>query len=837
MKVIPHKIQLGLGKVFRYDFVYATFWLSIATILFFLPVAIGRQSFTEAVPTFYSTPSPNPSIKTPWQIDGGWHTVDVIPLVKSEIGMTKEGMAPLWAPYSGGGEPQITSNAVSVFYPLRLAFFSLWDSTRAFDWYFILRFLISGLGMFYFLRTISLGRTVAIWGAIAYSFTGYFILYISYAFLDIDSLLPWLLLAVEKYLKRSTLTAAVPVGILLAMGILVGQPQSTIISFIFILFYFGWRTLQEVKNKEGRWRSMRHIVFAIFLAFLIALPFITDFLVNYSQGKAIDAWQNKGLNHFPPTYLLHFIAPPSMMPEVAASGHLFDRFYLIIPYVGLSVFLLLALSFFLKKKPSQLYPFYAWIGFVVLKNVGFPLVHWIGKLPIFSQIGWYKAYGPMAAAIVIGGAIAFEKLLSEKEGEAEINRRGFYKLLAGIPLLFAGAYIFFKESFLRAYVPNFDFANRQPEMIEKVLGVMKSWPQKIQDFVLSAIQDKAEYFTLGLFLEVVFFGAISLLLIYFIGKKRRWPIIGIIFLTAFELWFYMPKIRDGFQYLDPYAQTPPYVSFLQQKMGEEGVARTFSVGNVFMGHLGEMYKLQKSQNNSSIKPERYLTFLPEEVTNNDQLSATISSSSLLKIPKKFFDAFNIRYLLSEEKIENMPNLKMIYDRDLKVYENETALPKAYIVFEKETADSITEAREKFYDENFDPRSAVTVEGMGTLNDIVPPSDNKSFVAAKVLSYKPQEVLVESETEKDGVLVLSENFYPGWKAYIDGKRTEIYPANVLFRGVDLPKGAHKIRFVYEPRWFWPSLIISLSTLMILIAVVIFQKRWLALRNRKEINAQF
>lgn len=812
MNILVQGFIANIRKLFANDIVYASFWLTIVIIIFFFPVMLGWQSLTEAVPTFYSRPTPNPELKTPWQVDGGYHTVDVIPLIKTEIQMIKAGVSPLWGPYSGGGEPLLVNNTVSIYYPLRLIFFSIWDSVRAFDWYFLLRFLIAGVGMFIYLRTIGLRRIVSLWGGIAYAFTGYFLLYLTYPFLDIDALLPWVLWAVEYHFHNQDIRSSMLFGFFMAMIILIGQPQSTIIVVLLVGLYYAWRVIAHNDIRARAATIARHALITIVVAFLIASPFIIDFIVSYGQSRTIDDWQAKGLTQFPPMLLLHFVVTPAMMPEVAASGHLFDRYQSVIPYVGLSVLILFFVSFFLKKKPFPLAPLYAWIAFVILKNVGFPLVHWIGKLPILSQVGWYKAYGPMAGAMIICAAIALEHILHENKEGALVHWRRFYKFIALIPLAFIAAYVFAQSAFLKAYLPNFDFFNRRPEAVGKITALFKDWPLQIQKFVLDIIKSNGGYFTVALFAEAILFGGLALAVIFFLRHERyrRRAAITMACLTAFELWFYMPKIRDGFHYFDPYKQTPPYVQFLQSRLEKEEISRTFSLGEVFRGHLGELYEIQKSQNNSSIKSGRYLMFLPEMINREYPLTAYWPTNRLNEVPRKFFDAYNVRYLISEDRLDPNPGFQLVYDNDLKIYENNQSLPKAYVALRKQTASSPEEARNIFYGESFDPHTEVVLEDKNIIS-LSPTTVRAGLASATVIDYRKNEVLIRTESDRDGILVLTDAFYSGWNAYLDGERVSIYPANVLFRGIYLPRGTHTVRFAYEPWWFWPSVTVSLLAL--------------------------
>jgi hypothetical protein len=67
----------------------------------------------------------------------------------------------------------------------------------------------------------------------------------------------------------------------------------------------------------------------------------------------------------------------------------------------------------------------------------------------------------------------------------------------------------------------------------------------------------------------------------------------------------------------------------------------------------------------------------------------------------------------------------------------------------------------------------------------------------IVSYERERIVVEVESDRDGLLVLHDLYYPGWEARIDGFPAPIVKANILFRGVPTPKGRHRIEFQFRP----------------------------------------
>ena len=73
--------------------------------------------------------------------------------------------------------------------------------------------------------------------------------------------------------------------------------------------------------------------------------------------------------------------------------------------------------------------------------------------------------------------------------------------------------------------------------------------------------------------------------------------------------------------------------------------------------------------------------------------------------------------------------------------------------------------------------------------------------AEIVRYAAEEVVIRIHSDRPGLLVLSDAYYPGWQATVDGEAAPIYPTNVLFRGVPVPAGEHAVIFTYAPSG-WP-----------------------------------
>jgi uncharacterized membrane protein YfhO len=83
-------------------------------------------------------------------------------------------------------------------------------------------------------------------------------------------------------------------------------------------------------------------------------------------------------------------------------------------------------------------------------------------------------------------------------------------------------------------------------------------------------------------------------------------------------------------------------------------------------------------------------------------------------------------------------------------------------------------------------------------------------------HEPDRVIVQTRTNQAALLVLSDVYAHGWKAWVDDKPTPIVITNVAFRGVPVTAGNHTIRFEFDPDALRTGRTISLTLFVLLIA---------------------
>jgi hypothetical protein len=165
--------------------------------------------------------------------------------------------------------------------------------------------------------------------------------------------------------------------------------------------------------------------------------------------------------------------------------------------------------------------------------------------------------------------------------------------------------------------------------------------------------------------------------------------------------------------------------------------------------------------------------------------------------------------------------RVAYSGDVKIYENVDVLPRAFCVGSVHTIASDDEAIAYMQRAEFDPENEVVIRDQGSgIRDEAVLSDHLvtlSREACHLATYEPERVTLETSVNQDSYLVLTDAYYPGWTATIDGQSASIERADVLFRAIKVPAGAHQIEFRYEPASFMIGTMISIGAWLLLIGV--------------------
>jgi hypothetical protein len=159
-------------------------------------------------------------------------------------------------------------------------------------------------------------------------------------------------------------------------------------------------------------------------------------------------------------------------------------------------------------------------------------------------------------------------------------------------------------------------------------------------------------------------------------------------------------------------------------------------------------------------------------------------------------------------VSDRGRFRLVHSGDVKIYENLDVLPRAFVVPESRVVRDDPAALEAMEEPAFDPASEVVLQPDGdscrvremewaSTSDSATDPNEPASLNATIIDYRPERVVIEADLDEAGYLVLSDAWYPGWQATVDGDRVGVCRADLLFRAIALEPGQHRVVFSFRP----------------------------------------
>jgi len=318
--------------------------------------------------------------------------------------------------------------------------------------------------------------------------------------------------------------------------------------------------------------------------------------------------------------------------------------------------------------------------------------------------------------------------------------------------------------------------------------------------------------------------------VFFVFKKSKIIVSLFIILILVIVSFDLLRFVKKWQPFDPKDFVFP----------DTGVSKFYESNKTEQRYLGAFtaenavyYKIQSLEGYDPLFPERYGEFIKYIYIGKK----VPSERSLVKFPKdavdteKAFNFLGVSYISHKKsdtgKVWSFPfwsyaddRFELVYeDEAYQVFKNNRAYGRAFVVGDYEVEKSDERALSKIFSENTDLKTKAILEKDPQIS-----KNERINSKSKIISYEPTEIDIEAETDSDSILVLTDNYYPGWKAYINGEEKEILRTDYSFRGVAIPKGKSHIKFVYDPNSFRYGVYLAvLGLLSVLLLSLIYNKK--------------
>ena len=793
-------------------------------LLFFWPIFTGRVPIpADLLP--YGPPwgglltNGPPVVRNPVGSDTLWL---IYPYAHFRHLIAESTLFPLWNPYVFAGTPFLAeSSNTQLLLPLHLLFAILPPGT-AIAATMPLYLALAGISMYAYLRVIDLPRGSALIGAITFMLASVatWWLLLSYFLASVVWLLPMALVGVEITLRGRYRWGALVIASAIGLALL-GNTQVAFYISLAISLYAAWMLAARWRRKELNKRSLL-VQFGILtssaiLGFAIAaaqlLPSLE--LTQLSQRTAI----------LGPTALVPLQLPQLLLlllPGLAGyppSGTIWGtgNFLETSLYVGLLPLTLALLASW--TRPNRYLAWGAALTIVgLLLALAWPKPEFLATIfppyQLFPQQGriLLLAKFGMALMAAFGARAVFAHVKPTPS-------RIFPLFSAVVVLLLGGAVLAF---------------------------ALHEWPEPMTETYSKAVA--ALFDSIGWLAAMALASGGALLLVLRWGKHI--PISCIALLTAATILDLAGFAAPLYTYVPVSALYPPtpMTAYLQEQREERlfriiGVPRT-----TFLSNSAMVYGLSDARGYNALYPLRVLQFA-HLVNGLDPLAASSSTGGYTGFysdhhrinydtlhDMRLLSLLNVEYIVLDKQYRPTPPLDLseldfvMEQPGLRggvLYRNPNVLPRAFLVGNAETVADAAEAAMRLQDPQFDPAQQVVLEHTTALPSFAMPQTS----SVDIVSYEPERVRIHVDTDGPAWLLLTDTYYPGWQATINGEEAPIYAADLLFRAVAVPPGSSIMEFSYQPAsWRW-GVRISLAALSFWLVVLSFPLLWVLRAQRK------
>lgn len=713
----------------------------------------------------------------------------IYPLRTLSIDIFKKFEAPLWNPYNGAGMPLLAGINNGVLDPFNILFL-FFPYPLAWSIYVILQPLLAGVCMYIYSKKISLSPIAALFASIAFMLSGFVTVKAIFSIYGLAiATLPLLLFLVESYLQNGITKRIYLIPILIFTMIVSALPQISLYIIVLTYLYLLFRIIQTKIILTKKLQQAYPITLLFFLGLGLSLVQLLPTLELF-QHASVDTQSSYFIIEKFLVPVQHLLSIP--IPNYFGNEALYNYwgtadYEQTIAAIGLipCFFAFLGLGRFNKIYSAQ--PF-----FIVVAVLSSALaVDWIGSrlffslpIPIISTGGPARIFLLTTFSIAILAGYGFDKWLKYKT----LSKSLIIKILLFLTIIGT----IFAITFI-------NYNNNAPCRF----GV-------ITNCRIVALRNTM--------LEIAVF-AVALIpfFAYLISKSKKIKNISILFILSAVAIIGIYNANKFFPYSPKSSFFPnhPLTNILKEKTQ---YARFFGIGQAaFTPNIATVLRLYDPQYFHPLYIKRYRDLL--EYANNGKYiprlprgephirSESNPNPALEQRRNRLLTLLGVSYLIfSKEEIPISKAQNVIWeDNNRYITYNDKALPRVYLTRKFDVIDTKEGILKKLFDPKFDVKNNVILEETPSLSSLV--SAGKTKDQAIIKKYSENSVHIITNNASNAILVLSDNYYPGWKAYVDDKETKIYRANYTFRAVEIPKGRHLVTFKYQPESFYKGLILS------------------------------
>ncbi|HST19557.1 MAG TPA: YfhO family protein [Blastocatellia bacterium] len=725
----------------------------------------------------------------------------------------RDGEMPLWNPYTMAGHPIYADGVTRTLSPF-LMFYKFFDVPLGYSLARITELILAAIFMYIFLIAINVSAGGALMGALVFELSAHSMLHLTgLGWWGGLMWLPLIILFTRRALTRGSFTQATIAGVLLAAQFFCGyMPNQIYYVGAVVLYYLYFAFVRKRRQRDSaitRDLALMFVTLAVGLA-LAATQWVPMLeLLRHSNRKIVGA--ELSYIYLPPWYGLTLIFPnlfgaaydTRTLTLFTALGVSHDH----ILYLSIAALLPLAFIIYQLKSADSRVGFFALlaaISLVIMMTTPLyvPVTRFIPVLQVIRVAVRAGVLFLFAAAALV--AIGTDSLMRASNDAlfrfARLARKFLFVTLGFVAAAVIASYLMA----LAGFAVETSDRGRAAFIRKSAAALVSQFTPPDAGIIIPLVLLSVAVISLWLLSKerlsrnVFFASLVALLIVDLFWASGQ-----------FNRSFDRSRVYPATQITDRLRQLPP--------------GRVLVVPSDL-----ETNRRAASQEDKIIAPPN--TLLPYQISTvtgkNQQFPKWYREYAALIEPQpnlshvvfdqthsRFFDMLNVRYVVTHAATPLAGYDLIATAEGLSIYENKNALPRAFFASRVIEVNNHADAIETLRASAFDAADAVVIESANASAqgiDNAPEARQISPPQATIIEDRRNRVVIETENEDSGMLVLSDNYYPGWNVSVDGASAELFRANCTMRAVQVPAGRHMVSFVFIPMTFKASVYISLVT---------------------------
>jgi Bacterial membrane protein YfhO len=771
----------------RHEYLAVTLGLAVVLLVYFWPLLIGHQlgqshQLYSSWPWKGEVPA---DLMTSVRSGEGDAASQFQPLLSVAHHQLAGGELPLWNPYTFAGAPLLADMQSALLYPLTWLALIL-PVPVAWGWIALLKLLTAGVGAYALGRHLRLGRGAALVASLVYMLSAPGVAWLQWPLGTVFSLFPWLLLATDRVYRRPTGSRVAAVAVVVALSIFAGHPETALLSSLAAAVYLlalvaadrGQRGgAREVARRLGAWAGGQ------LLGLLLSAVALLPFLDAYSRSITREVHGVFATLHLPFEGTLLWLTPNAFgdgRPEY--QGPL-GTYVTTAAYFGIAAILLAGVAGFRRRRRPRVLALAAMALVALMVVFAIPPVSWIVRnAPGLSSGNNVRVLYVVALVGALGAGAGVDALLARR-----MTVRSALLAAAGLLIV------------VQAVVGIADLAGRL------------HGPHGLAVHAL---------------LRADVFIALGFVCLLALGRLPRPAALVLVMVVVVADLGYMQPYNAVLPPHQAYPPTPPSIAFLQRQPGLfhiSSVGQGFFPPYILQPDTAAEYRLEDIRGYEYPLSKRWSDFsamvLGERGLTRELILFSPRASGAGLTAQRLM---NVRfYVGAPTAAPPQPEFRTVYrGRDLAVFEDPLALPRAYVVGRVGVADDRA-ALATLSSGELDPRLEALVPPGAPLAPA--PAGPMQPVSVRELDAEHVRIDVTAGS-RGGWLVLASAFNPDWRASVDGASRKVYPTDFAAMGLPLSPGAHVVQFSLSRSHFWAASALSgLGVLLMLVLIVPRRRR--------------